>query len=229
MKKYLISFYTIFFLVNAGYSQRDSVHSLFHANPHIRIPIKYSYLQWDLGYTNFLFNNQSLSGYSLDLIGIVFNNDWDIAAGFEGAGNHYGYVPIGTVSNYSAFYLKFVPMLFPEKLINFSMPLKFAYSNLSVSNSNNPGGYRRGRGRGNPGYSFFSFTPGADIFLNIFHFLSLGAGVNYRFAFSTPGSFAADDYNNFSFSGIVRLKLYPHKKINRLPDYYAPPQQRPQQ
>jgi hypothetical protein len=228
MKKLLILLCAILFIFNTCHSQRDSVHTLFSSSPHIKIPLKYSYLQWDLGYTGFLFSNNYVNGYSLDVIGLVFNEDLDIAAGFEGGGSNYGYVPIGMVASYSAVYIKFVPMLFPDKLINFSMPLKFSYSSLDVSNSNNPAGYggRRGRGRGFPGEHFFSFTPGADVFINVFHFLSLGAGINYRFAFSTPGSYSWSDYNNASLSLIARLKLYPKKRNKPPSDYYAPPQQR---
>jgi hypothetical protein len=228
MKKILLSAFLNLLLSNIICSQKDSVQSLFNTNVHIRIPLKYSYLQWDLGYTDFLFNGTSISGYSLDIIGLVFNDDLDIAAGFEdGSNGGFGYSTVTSVNSYSAFYLKFEPMLFPEKLINLSVPLKFAYSNLGFTNTGAYGGYgRRGRGRGGPGSSFFSFTPGADVFINVLHFLSLGGGVNYRIAFSTPGSYPQSDYDNLSFSLTLRLKLYPKKKNAERPDYYAPPRQR---
>jgi hypothetical protein len=229
MRKNLISFCVAFSLFNACYSQKDSVHTLFNGSPHICIPLKYSYLQWDLGYTNFLFSNTSINGYSLDVIGLVFNNDLDIAVGFEGGGNRggFGYSTVTTVISYSSAYIRFVPMLFPEKLFNFSMPLKFAYSNIGVTDTNiYAAGYgRRGR-RGGPGSTFFSFTPGAEVFINMFHFLSVGGGVNYRFAFSTPGYYPKSDYDNLSFSGTLRFKIYPHRKTVRQMEYYAPPQQR---
>jgi len=159
----------------------------------------------------------------------VFNDNVDIAAGFEGGGNGNRYAIINTVNSYYAAYIKLEPILFPEKLINFSIPLKFAYSNISVANSNGYTGYGGRRGRRGAGNSFFSFTPGANVFINIFHFLSLGTGINYRFAFSAPGSYPANDYNNFSFSGTLRLKIYPQKNKIRQMDYYTPPQQRLQQ
>lgn len=232
MRKVFLSFFTALFLFNTCYSQRDSVHTLFTGSPHIRIPLHYSYLQWDVGYTNFLFDNTSINGYSLDLFGLVFNNDLDIAVGFEGGGGGYGYTSTNSVRSYSSAYIKLEPMLLTENLINFSLPLKLAYSDISVSNGYGGygGGYGRGRGRGGAGNSFFSFTPGADVYLNVLHFLSIGTGINYRLAFSSPGGYAANDYNNFSFSLMLRFKIYPHKNGGvRQPDYYTPPQQRMQQ
>lgn len=225
MRKFLILFCIFLCLFCKCYSQRDSVHSLFNSSPHIHIPLKYSYVQWDLGYTNYIFNGVDLNGYSLNLVGIVFNNNIDIAVGLEGASNGFGYSGTNTVRSYSGLYLKLEPMLFSEKLINLSFPLKFEFSNLGFGNA---GGYGRGRGRGRggPGSSFYSFTPGCDVFLNVFHFLSIGGGINYRLAFSEPGSYPKSDYNNFSFSGIVRFKIYPNRKNKPQPDYYLPPQQR---
>ena len=82
MKKLLLPLFFLLF-VNLVYSQKDSVHALFDQSPRIRLPLKYSYLQWELGYTGFNLGNTFLNGASVDLIGVVFNQDLDITVGFE--------------------------------------------------------------------------------------------------------------------------------------------------
>ena len=240
MKKISITFCFALTLFNAGYCQKDSVHSLFKGTPHIKIPIRFSYFQWDFGYTCYFFNNDYINGYSADLFGMVFNDDLDLAVGIDRASlNARGAAPQGVVS-YSGLYIKAEPLLLPYNLFNFSMPLKFAYSNIAVSNGANTGGYGGyggggrhrgggfgGGGFGTPGNSFFSFTPGADVFINLFRFLSLGTGINYRFAFTTPGNYPKDDYNNFSFSILARIKIDSRKnEVKKQTEYYTPHQQR---
>jgi hypothetical protein len=223
--------------INILTAQSDSVKTIFKHTPSIKLPIRYSYLQWDLGYKGFFFQNTYLGGLNIDLIGVVFNDNIDVAIGIQHAGGTQGFigqVPTNTVQTYSALFLKFEPILFPVKLLNVSFPLELSASTISLNNALNGGygGYgRRHRGGGfgfGNGYSFFAFSPGVLGLVNIFKGISVGMGANYRIALSENGSLSSQDYDNFSLSVIVRLKLFtkrkPKSNSKQNNDYYTPPQ-----
>ncbi|HXP52722.1 MAG TPA: hypothetical protein VN922_22400 [Bacteroidia bacterium] len=226
-KHYILLFATLFSFTILP-AQKDSVQSLFKP---VKLNIRYSNLQWEIGYHGFVFNNAYLQGYNIDFIGIVFN-EVNFAIGIDGAGGRGGPghnalpVQTTTVQSYSGFYFKIEPMLFPEKLINLSMPVKFGLSSLSYADTSTVITSRR---RHRLGVSFPSITPGVFGYLNIFPNINLGVGLDYRFALSekTPGIATSADYDNFSFYMLVRFRLYTRKKIGanaNKGDYYAPPE-----
>src|SRR6201998_3249261 len=135
-KHYILLFATLFSFTILP-AQKDSCQSLFKP---VKLNIRYSNLQWEIGYHGFVFNNAYLQGYNIDFIGIVFN-EVNFAIGIDGAGGRGGPghnalpVQTTTVQSYSGFYFKIEPMLFPEKLINLSMPVKFGLSSLSYADT----------------------------------------------------------------------------------------------
>ena len=221
------------FLFNYGYAQKDSVETLFEKPLHIHLPLHYSYLKWDVGYTGFAFANTYIGGESIDLIGAVFNEDLGLAIGIDGAstvGGRGGYVPgtVRIVQSYSAVYFKAEPMFSANKLFNFSAPIKFASSSVSYPDTFGlaNGGSYGGRGRRTTlTYRFPSISLGLDAFVNLFKGLSMGAGMAYRYGFGHSGSVAMQDYSNFTFSFEFRIKIYT-RKIGKGKasgeDYYSP-------
>jgi hypothetical protein len=213
------------FVFSYSNAQSDSVQSVFERMPKLRIPLHYSYLKWDFGYTGFAFNNTYIGGTSFDIIGAVFNNDLGLSFGLDGAskprGRGVAFAQTDIVQAYSSIYFKAEPMLNPDKLVNFSAPLKLAYSIVSYTNPYT-GGYGR---RGLISYGFPSFSFGLNGFINMFKTLSLGVGADYRFGFGSRSAVATQDYNNFFFSFIFRIKWYT-RKIGKGPasgnDYYSP-------
>lgn len=227
-KQYILLFATLFCFTQLS-AQKDSVQSLFKP---VKFNIHYSNLQWELGYHGFVFNNAYLSGYSIDFFGVVFN-EVNFAFGVDGAGGRgrpgHNALPVKTttVQSYSGFYFKIEPMLFPEKLINLSMPVKFGYSSLSFADTS-AAAVTSGR-RHRQGVSFPSITPGVFGYLNVFPNINLGIGIDYRFALSTRTTSMAtpSDYDNFSFSMLVRFRLYTRSKTKaaaKKGDYYASPE-----
>lgn len=225
-KQYLVVF-ALFFLAATLQAQKDSIHALFKP---VKLGIHYSNLQWEGGYTGYVFNHEYVSGLSLDFFGIVFN-DVDLAIGIDEAGNRSGYnkgIPVinYNVQSYSGFYFKIEPMLFPEKLVNLAMPIKFEASTLTYPDTSTfqpTTGYGR-RGRRSPSASFFSITPGVFGYVNLFPGFNLGAGVSYRFAFSMGDYGTFNDYNDFTFSVLVRIRVAMRKNKVEPPknDYYKP-------
>jgi hypothetical protein len=195
----------------------------------MKVPFKYSYLQWDVGYVGYFFQSQYLNGFGLDLIGAVFNNDFDLAFGFTGTsgGYNYGVTPtMPDVHSYSTVYIKAEPMLFPDRLLNISIPVLFSMDNFSYTMGNNPyiGGGRRGRA---PGISFPAISGGINLLCNLFKRVSLGAGADYRFGFGRNSySTFKLEYNNFTTQVFLRFRLNTRKKvINEAKDrndYYTP-------
>jgi hypothetical protein len=209
--------------VNAT-AQKDSVHSIFQNPPHLGKLIRYSYLKWDFGYTGFNFSNTYLAGQSLDIIGAVFNDDLGLAMGIDGASAARGRfnAPTDVAQSYSAFYFKAEPMLNPNKLFNLSAPIKFSGSVLSYTN---PYASNTGRRSRLINYGFAAFTFGLNGFVNVFKAFSMGVGASYRIALKTNSAVSLQDYDNFAFSVIFRLKWYTRKigKGTRSGnDYYSP-------
>ncbi|HSY75962.1 MAG TPA: hypothetical protein VK890_03850 [Bacteroidia bacterium] len=206
------------------FAQKDSVKSLFKP---IKTSIQYKNLQWEGGYNGFLFNKSYLAGSGYDIFGAVFD-EVDIAFGFDnaGSGNSFRYVqvPYSVIISYSDFYLKFEPLLFPEKIINMAMPIKLALSTMTYADTGtvtNAGGRRRAR----LGTTFPSITAGLFTYINLFPKWSFGVGVNYRLALSSSSTFSSIDYSNFCFSALVRFKIYTRnlRKIAAKQNSYATP------
>jgi len=204
------------------HAQKDSVEALFKSP---KFSIHYSYLQFELGYSGFAFSNAFLNGSSYDIIGAVFNNDFSIAIGFDGASGSTRSMPYFSntstiVDSYNDFYFKAEPLLFPDKLLNFSMPVKLCVANLGYP-IYNPNGRRRTRN-----YAFTAVTAGAYLYVNVFRALSMGMGADYRLSLSSSGSVSKSDYSNFSFSVLMRFKVNTHTTGRRLAakkkDYYNP-------
>jgi len=212
---------------NGLFAQKDSVQALF--NPP-KFNIHYSYLQWQLGYNGFVFSNTYLSGIGLDVFGIVFNDDVDIAIGLDQGGRngrtgyHAAILATRTLQSYAGFYIKAEPMLFPEKIINISTPLKFGMSSLSYADTSTVAATGYGRRRNRP-ISFFDVEPGFFAYVNVFPKVHFGVGASYRVALNTSSSISYSDYDNFVFSAVMRLQLDTHSKRKlaaKKNDYYTP-------
>jgi hypothetical protein len=221
-------------LSNYCNAQKDSVQAVFEKPLNLHIALHYSYLNWDLGYTGFAFSNTYIGGESIDLIGAVFNDDLGMAIGIEGAssGGARGSYVTGTynvVQSYSSFYFKVEPMLNEYKLFNFSVPIKVAYSSVSYpdtfATAYTGGGYGGRNRRTLFNYGFPSISVGLNAFVNVFRKLSIGIGAAYRHGFGHSGNVAPQDYSNFSFNFIFRIKIYT-RKIGKEKasgeDYYSP-------
>jgi hypothetical protein len=221
-------------LAHHSIAQKDSLQVLFEKPLRLHIPLHYSYLKWDLGYSGFAFSNTYIGGQSIDLIGAVFNDDLGMAIGIEGAsvtGGRGGYIQgtYNVVQSYSAFYFKVEPMLNEYKLFNFSLPIKFAYSSVSYPDTfaavYNGGGYGGRNRRTLFSYGFPSISVGLNAFVNVFRKLSMGVGASYRYGFGHSGSVAPQDYSNFFFNFIFRIKIYT-RRIGKGKasgeDYYSP-------
>jgi hypothetical protein len=215
-------------------AQKDSLQVLFEKPLRLHIPLHYSYLKWDLGYSGFAFSNTYIGGQSIDLLGAVFNDDLGMAIGIEGAsaaGSRGNFVQgtYNVVQSYSSFYFKVEPMLNEYKLFNFSVPIKVAYSSVSYpdtfATAYTGGGYGGRNRRTLFNYGFPSISFGLNAFVNVFRKLSIGIGAAYRHGFGHSGSVAPQDYSNFSFNFIFRIKIYT-RKIGKEKasgeDYYSP-------
>lgn len=209
------------------FAQKDSIQALFQPP---KFNIHYSYLQWELGYNGFVFNNDYIDGVGFDGIGLVFNEDVDIAIGLDQGGRPYGgYGGRGAIfsnlllQSYTGFYLKIEPMLFPDKVINLSMPIKLDFSSLSYTDT---ASINSGHHHHNRPLTFPAVIPGVFGWVNVFPKVSLGIGVSYRIALKTDGVLPGSDYSNFVFSGMIRLKLFTRshtKQAAKQNNYYAPP------
>ena len=210
------------------FSQKDSIHSLFKAP---KFNVQYSYLQWEFGYNGFLFNSVFINGINVDFVGIVLNDDYNFAIGLEQGGTRAGYrTPVFTnmvLQSYSGFYLKIEPMLLPEKTINISMPLKLGIGTLSYSDTSSYTQANGRRGRRNTGTSFTFFEPGLFTFVNVLPTVNFGAGISYRVALTTSGAHPINDYDNFTFSALVRLRVFTRNKRKidaKNNNYYSQPE-----
>lgn len=220
--QYIFFIATLFYCSSLS-AQKDTVQTLLKP---VKLNIHYSYLQWELGYNDFFFGNTAIGGIGLDLFGIVFNNDADIAFGFDeggtGGGYRMGLVKVERLLSYSDFYIKAEPMLFPDKLINLAMPLKFGAANLSYTDT---AAITYNRRRRTKSYSFTMFEPGLFAYVNVFRKLSIGAGLSYRIALSSLSSPPISDYDNFTFSVLLRFKIYTRNKRKlaaQKDEYYTP-------
>jgi hypothetical protein len=221
-KQYIFFIATLFYC-NQLSAQKDTVQTLLKP---VKLNIHYSYLQWELGYNGFLFSNTYIGGVGMDIFGIVFNNDADIAFGFDqggtGGGYRMGLIKAVRLLSYSDFYIKAEPMLFPDKLINLAMPLKYGTATLSYSDT---AAITYNRRRRTKSYSFTMFEPGLFAYVNVFRRLSIGAGLSYRIALSSLSSPPISDYDNFTFSAMLRFKIYTRNKRKlaaKKNQYYAP-------
>ena len=221
-KRYLLLFATLFFALQL-HAQKDSIHSLFKP---IKLNIHYSNLQWEDGYSGFAFNHTYLSVVSLDLFGIVFN-DVNFAFGVDeaGSGGSSRGIPVinYNVQSYSDLYLKIEPMLFPERILNLSMPVKFAESTNTYPDTSTVLAAMGRRGR-RSSIRYFSITPGVFCYVNVFPGLNLGAGAEYRVALNTSSTGSPEDYSNFEFSLSLRIRVAMRNKSVKPPknDYYNP-------
>jgi hypothetical protein len=211
-------------------AQKDSTQALFSHPPKV-LTIHYSYLQWEGGYNGFLFNSTYIDGVGLDFIGVVFNDEVNIAFGFDQGGRNGGRVTQAFTSrilqSYSDFYLKIEPMLFPENIINLATPLKIGTGSLTYSDTSSAASnYRRHRNRP---ISFPFVEPGLITYVNIFPKVSIGLGLSYRIALATSSAAPAGDYSNFTFSALLRLELFT-RNLRKIAagnnNYAAPPPER---
>jgi hypothetical protein len=206
------------------FGQVDSIHSVFNKPIHIRLPLRYCYLQWDVGYKGFLFQQQYLNGYSADLIGAVFNYNVAAAVGFATGFSSPGFPASQStieVRSYNMIYIKAEPMLFPEHIFNISAPLMLSESSFSYTYGAIIYHSRHNR---NPTAIFTAFTGGLNFIVNLFKNLSAGAGADYRFGLGASNSSFLRDYDNYSVSIFLRIRVNTRKTRPGLPtnrdDYY---------
>lgn len=191
---------------------QDSTKTLF------RSP-KYSYVQWDIGYSAMKVKGQQLNGFDISLFGVVFNEKWYSSLGVCGwvsqAQNSFLTEEPPKIDSYLFVYLNNEFLIRPKKLINFSFPLKIGYGGATgwdtlppctsqcITNWNFTGrDYYQHYG------TFWTISPGANIFINLFKPLSLGLGMNYRFTFGIPDVMGKNvDFNNYSLLAFLRVKL----------------------
>jgi hypothetical protein len=224
-----ILFFFSFFAASTSFAQSeaDSTKALFN-NVH------YSYMQWDLGYSGMNVRNQFVNGFDITLIGAVFNKHWFTGLGINGwitqtTPGSFTEMPM-KVDSYVSVYLDNEYLVRPEKLINFSFPLKIGYTGASgydtiptsqpyIINWNYTG---------SDYYyydcTFWTISPGANVFMNIFKPLSLGIGANYRFAFGVPKDGGKNaDYSSYSINAFLRYKfdtkLYMKRVLERQKEY----------
>ncbi len=197
----------------------------------------YSYMQWDLGYSRINMRNTGLNGFDVSLLGVVFNEKWFTSFGFTGWASSQNMINVNLtavppkIDSYVSMYLNNEFLIKPKNLINFSIPLKIGYGSASgydtiptnqiyISNWNFTGrNYYRYNG------TFWSISPGVNILVNLFKPLSLGVGVNYRFAFGVPKVAGPDtEYSNYNIVAFLRVKFdtktYTAKMLERQKEYY---------
>ncbi|CAN5369316.1 hypothetical protein BH09BAC5_BH09BAC5_21860 [soil metagenome] len=200
--------------------------------------VHYSYMQYDAGYSYIPVRNQNLNGYDISLLGAVYNNKWFVSVGFNGwvspqtQQQYFGTLPEPPkVTSYMTVYLNNEYVIQPEKLINFSIPLKIGYTGVSgydtiptsqlyISNWN-----FTGRNYYQYNAQFLTISPGANVFINLFKPLSLGVGTYYRFAFGVPKVAGNNsEYVNIGFNAFLRFKFdtkaYTKKMLERQKEYY---------
>ncbi|MFZ5552905.1 MAG: hypothetical protein ACOZCO_07300 [Bacteroidota bacterium] len=191
---------------------QDSTRTLF------RSP-KYSYIQWDFGYSGMKVKEQYLNGFDMSIFGVVFNEKWYVSLGVCGwvshAQSNFLTEEPPKIDSYVFVYLNNEFLIRPKNLINFSFPLKIGYGGATgwdtlppctsqcIINWNFTGrDYYQHYGE------FFTISPGANVFINLFKPLSLGLGMNYRFTFGLPEIMGENaDFNNYSLLAFLRLKL----------------------
>lgn len=211
MKFKLLIFVFVTFAVLAK-AQSDSTHTLF------RSP-KYSYMQYDIGYSRINTGVQSLNGFDMSFLGAVFNDKWLISVGATGwvshsRDNYLTQEPL-RIENYVFVYLNNEYLIQPKKLINFSIGVKVGYGGIGGWNSLPPCTSQciiNWNFTGRDYYNHYSelgmIVPGGNIFINLFKPLSLGLGANYTYMIGNSGSLGnREELNSYNLLAFLRIKL----------------------
>ena len=191
----------------------DSTKSLF------KTP-KFSYMQWDLGYNGMMLKGEWKNCFDASFLGFVFGKKYATSIGVTGFVDNSIYAAGATappkVDSYVAIYWNNEFLLNPDRLVNFSFPVRVSFAGATswdtvltgspgqvISNWNFSGlNYYQHYG------DMWTVSPGANIFLNVFKSVSIGAGANYRFAFGVTKEIGTDrDFSNYSILAFLRLKL----------------------
>lgn len=221
--KHLIVFHSITFLAVVTSSQaQDSTAALFKT-PRV------THLQWDLGYSGQPVKGTFVNSFDATILGVVFNEKWSLAIGLCGwvkkGTDNYLLTEPPAIDSYVMTYLSNEYLVRPKKLINFSFPLRIAYGGASgwdtvFSSASTQAVYNWNFTGKNYFYhsgEFWTISPGANIFINIFKSLSLGFGANYRFTFITDSRIGSDsDYSGYSIRTFLRLKLDTREYTKRM-------------
>ena len=206
MKRVIIA---ICFSVTAStlFAKSDSVKAVF-GRP------KYSWLQVDLAIPVYEENWIKFSGLG-ESVSAVFNERFAFGIGFEGGSLNYDQLPLfdprNKITSLGFNFFNFEYLFKPRKLFNLSFPLKIGRY-LFVMNDNNPmGAGTDGTYYGEAYYihslKYFSLVPGMNANLNLFHSLSIGGGIDYRFCFGQTQGYSGPDNDMLTISGIVRVKM----------------------
>ena len=109
-------------------SPTDSTQALFKG-------VKYSYIQWDLGYSGQSVKAQFVNAFDATLLGVVMNKKWFTSFGICGwvkkGDNIYLTEKPPVLDSYVTMYLNNELLFKPDKLVNFSIPFRIAYTGVS--------------------------------------------------------------------------------------------------
>lgn len=207
-------FYPQKIVVDTTPAPTDSTKSVFKMKK-----TKYSYIQWDEGYTGMNLKGEWKNGFDMSLTGVVFSKKYSTSLGIIGyvdnAPNTFGN-PLPKVDSYIGVYWNNEYLLHPDNMINFSFPLKIAYIGASGWSTDSTVGWNQaisnwnftGKNYYNHDGMFWTVSPGANVFINLFKPLSLGVGANYRFAFGVPKILGTDsDFSSYSVLVFLRIKF----------------------
>ncbi len=177
--------------------------------------IKYSYTQFDIGYCGIRAKGEMLNGMNFNFAGWVYNEKWATSFGADMASN---YAKLGhpespkKVSSYISLHWNNEYLVRPRSLVNFSFPFRVAWVNAITNDTIAP--YNTGAFMyGNKIYfqhadNFFTFSPGVNVFLNVFRTISIGAGANYRFALGVDKIVGSNaDFSDYSLLAFLRIKF----------------------
>lgn len=189
----------------AAFSQGDSTQTLFKH-------VKYSYAQCDLGYVGMPYKNDFMNGFGIHF-GAVMNKKLFAGIGVETyslAGVPAAPYPTSSSSTLSVTYasLDLEYLHHPNKLFNFSIPVRTCYTSTQYSNvyiTNYSGPY-------DPKVSFtdhfLTMEAGLNVFVNLIKQISLGVGGSYRYAVNVGSAGTNEDFSGYSVTGMLRFKLY---------------------
>lgn len=179
----------------------------------------YSYMQWDLGYSGFVMKNQYFSGFDASPLGFVFRKKYATGIGISGFSvqslKDYESTP-PPMKRHLSIYWNNELLLHPDRTINFSFPLRIGLASSVSLDTIPPGHYRIGNVYNAPNNviyyhhlgKYFNMSAGANVFVNVFPGLSIGAGANYRMAFDVPRRLGTEkDFSGITIQAFLRIKL----------------------
>jgi hypothetical protein len=165
---------------------------------------RFSYVQYHVGYQPMFFaNGQTAHGFSIQMLGVVFNDKIALGLDFDGFTKQQPYAiqsyPFHTM--FMGMSLSIEPLIRPKKVLNFSFPVKLGYGGAQTYAISTPNFFTVK----NP--QFFVVAPSAIVWVNLFKPLSLGVGASYRMCFNKDAETFAD-YSGLSVNATLRLKWY---------------------